>query len=90
MPPYAMWLSGPADIGAWMLGPGAECAGSRLLPVAANGATAYGQYRLDPAGGHAAWALQFPEAGDGKIVALRAFLDVADLFPSFGLPLHLP
>jgi RNA polymerase sigma-70 factor (ECF subfamily) len=89
MPPYAMWLDGPADIRAWMLGPGAECEGSRLLPVAANGTMAYGQYRLDPAGGHAAWALQFPETRDGKIVRLHAFLDVADLFPSFGLPLHL-
>jgi RNA polymerase sigma-70 factor (ECF subfamily) len=89
MPPYAMWLSGPADIRTWMLGPGAECEGSRLLPVAANGTTAYGQYRIDPAGGHAAWALQFPEIRDGQIVRVHAFLDVADLFPSFGLPLHL-
>ena len=89
MPPYAMWLRGPADIAAWMLGPGAGCAGSRMLPVAANGTMAYGQYRADPEGGHAAWALQFPEIRAGKIVALNAFLGVADLFPSFGLPLHL-
>ena len=90
MPPYAMWLRGAADIGAWMTGPGAECEGSRLLPVAANGTIAYGQYRADPAGGHAGWALQFPETRDGKIVAVSSFLDVADLFPSFGLALHLP
>jgi RNA polymerase sigma-70 factor, ECF subfamily len=90
MPPYAMWLRGAADIGAWMIGPGAECEGSRLLPVAANGTIAYGQYRADPAGGHAGWALQFPETRDGKIVAVSSFLDVADLFPSFDLPLRLP
>jgi RNA polymerase sigma-70 factor, ECF subfamily len=90
MPPFAMWLRGPADIAAWLLGPGAECAGSRLLPVAANGVLAYGQYRADPAGGHAAWALQFTETRDGKIVALNSFLEVGDLFPAFGLPLHLP
>ena len=52
MPPYAMWLQGPADIAEWMLGPGAKCRGSRLLPTAANGAPAFGQYRVDPEGGH--------------------------------------
>jgi len=90
MPPFAMWLRGSADIRTWMLGPGAECAGSRLLPVAANGAAAYAQYRADPAGGHTAWALQFLETRDGQIVEISSFLEVADLFGSFGLPLHLP
>ena len=51
MPPYAMWLRGATDIGAWMLGPGAQCRGSRLLATAANGAPAFGQYRVDPEGG---------------------------------------
>ena len=27
MPPFEMWLRGAADIGAWMLGPGAACRG---------------------------------------------------------------
>jgi RNA polymerase sigma-70 factor, ECF subfamily len=90
MPPYAMWLRGAADITTWMTGPGAECAGSRLLPVAANGTVAYGQYRVDPAGGHAGWALMFLETRAGKIVEVRSFLDTGELFPSFGLPLHLP
>ena len=90
MPPFAMWLRGSADIRTWMLGPGAECAGSRLLPVAANGAAAYAQYRADPAGGHTAWALQFLETREGQIVEISSFLEVADLFGSFGLPLHLP
>jgi RNA polymerase sigma-70 factor (ECF subfamily) len=90
MPPFAMWLRGRADIRAWLLGPGAECAGSRLLPVAASGSLAYAQYRADPAGGHTAWALQFPETRDGEIVVLNSYLEVADMFPSLGLPLHLP
>jgi RNA polymerase sigma-70 factor, ECF subfamily len=90
MPPFAMWLRGPADIRAWLRGPGAECAHSRMLPAAASGSLAYAQYRVDPAGGHAAWALQFLETRDGQITAIHAFLEVADLFPSLGLPLHLP
>src|SRR5687768_12721776 len=32
MPPYEMWLRGAADIGAWMLGPGAGCRDSVLIP----------------------------------------------------------
>jgi RNA polymerase sigma-70 factor, ECF subfamily len=90
MPPFAMWLRGPADIGAWMLGPGAECAGSRLIPVAASGTAAFGQYRRDPAGGHAAWALQVIETRAGQIAAIHAFLDAEELFPLFSLPARLP
>lgn len=50
MPPYALWIRGHADIRKWMLGPGADCDGSRLLPTAANGAPAFGPYRLHPDG----------------------------------------
>ena len=38
MPPFAMWLRGADDILTWWVGPGSECAGSRLLPVAARAA----------------------------------------------------
>src|SRR3712207_1059698 len=38
MPPFEMWLRGADDIGAWMLGPGGACRGSRILRVDANGA----------------------------------------------------
>ncbi|HEX8618485.1 MAG TPA: RNA polymerase subunit sigma-70, partial [Thermoanaerobaculia bacterium] len=34
MPPYTLWLQGPEPVRAWLTGPGAECRGSRLLPVA--------------------------------------------------------
>ncbi len=91
MPPYALWLRGTDDIRAWMLGPGAECRGSRLVRTGpANGSPAFGQYRADPAGGHAPWALVVLELRDGMIVGINSFLDVATLFPQFGLPDHLP
>jgi RNA polymerase sigma-70 factor, ECF subfamily len=90
MPPYAMWLRGPADIGEWLLGPGSDCRGSVLLPTRANGLPAFGQYRVDPAGGHAPWSLNIVEISGDKIAALHFFLDTARLFPLFGLPPHLP
>ena len=90
MPPFDLWLQGQDEVIAWMLGPGAECRGSRLLPTAANGMPAFGQYRPSgPGGSHEAWALQVVEIAGGRIVGLNAFLDTARLFPLFGLPLRL-
>jgi len=89
MPPFAMWLRGATDIGRWLLGPGIECRGSRLLPTSANGTPAFGQYRIDPAGGHAPWALQVLEFSGNRISGFHAFLDT-NLFEAFGLPAHLP
>jgi len=93
MPPFAMWIRGALDIGRWMVQPGpSECRGSRLLPTSANGCPAFGQYRPDPAGGYAPWALQVLEISSGKITGMSFFLDILDperLFPQFGLPLHL-
>ncbi|RKN39170.1 sigma-70 family RNA polymerase sigma factor [Streptomyces hoynatensis] len=90
MPPYELWMRGPADIRAWMAGEGIGCAGSRLIPTRANGLPAFGQYRPDPAGGHRPWALQVIEFSGGRITGINAFLDTARLFPLFGLPGHLP
>jgi RNA polymerase sigma-70 factor, ECF subfamily len=89
MPPYAMWLRGNTNIGAWLLGPGSECRGSVLLPTSANGSPAFGQYRVDPEGGHKPWALQVLEVSGDKISGFHAFLDV-NLFAEFGLPSHFP
>ncbi|TVR32651.1 MAG: sigma-70 family RNA polymerase sigma factor [Nitriliruptor sp.] len=87
MPPLDLWLSGRDDVLGWMAGPGAECEGSRLVPTAANGMPAFGQYRRAASGdGHEPWALQVLEIRDGRIVGLNAFLDTARLFPRFGLP----
>jgi RNA polymerase sigma-70 factor, ECF subfamily len=90
MPPFAMWLRGADDLIAWMVGPGAECRGSRVVPVVANGCPGFGQYRRDPQGGHVPWALHVLEISDGRVAEVHAFLDTARLFPLFGLPDRLP
>ncbi len=91
MPPYSLWLRGHADIRSWLLGPGIGCRGSRLLPTSASGLPAFGQYRPSgSAGSFAAWALIVLEYSGDKIASLCSFLDVAEVFPRFGLPLTLP
>jgi len=89
MPPFAMWLSGSADIAAWMLGVGKGCRGSRLLPVRVNGRPGFGQYRVSPAGGHEPWGLQVLDVSAGRIARITSFIDPA-VFPLAGLPERLP
>jgi RNA polymerase sigma-70 factor (ECF subfamily) len=93
MPPFALWLQGAADIGRWMVQPGPSgCRGSRLLPISANGCPGFAQYRPDPAGGYAPWALQVLTISEGRIAEMSfflAFLEPERLFAEFGLPLHL-
>jgi len=89
MPPYAMWLRGRDDIATWLLGPGAGCRGSLLVPVEANGAVAWGQYRRQPDGGHLPWSLITVETDGAQITAMINHLDTAALFPAFGLPPRL-
>jgi RNA polymerase sigma-70 factor (ECF subfamily) len=90
MPPYALWLRGREPIRAWLLGRGSGCRGSRLVPTAANGLPAFGQYRPGVDGGpHQPWALAVLELSDDGIVAWNSFLDTETLFPRFGLPLQL-
>lgn len=90
MPPYELWLRGHRDIRGWYLGPGEGCRGSRLLPVAANGSPAFGQYRASgPGGRHEPWALHVLEVSGDRIVELNHFLDTERLFPLFGLPPRL-
>jgi RNA polymerase sigma-70 factor (ECF subfamily) len=90
MPPFDFWLQGNELIGRWMLGPGIECKGSRLVPTSANGCPAYGQYRVDPAGGYKPWSLNVLELSGDRIVGYHNFLDAERLFAAFGLPAHLP
>jgi RNA polymerase sigma-70 factor (ECF subfamily) len=90
MPPYALWLQGPDAIRAWLLGRGAGCRGSRLVPTEACGLPAFAQYRPGEDGGpHQAWAPVVLEMRDGRIGSWNSFLDVETLFPLFGLPLAL-
>ncbi len=90
MPPYTLWLRGPATIRDWLLGRGAGCRGSRLVPTQASGAPSFGQYRPASDGGHAPWALIVLELEADRIVSWNSFLDTEKLFPLFGLPPRLP
>jgi len=91
MPPLEMWLRGRADIGTWMLGPGAKCRGSRVLPTIANGAPAFAQYRPRAGGGHEPWALHVLEVRNGRVAHISSFLDLDnDLFRRLGLPVEPP
>ena len=90
MPPYEMWLQTHDDIRRWCLGPGIGCRGSRLIPVAANGSPAFGQYKpSDREGILEPWSLQVLEVSGGRIAGISFFLDTASLFPLFGLPRQL-
>jgi RNA polymerase sigma-70 factor (ECF subfamily) len=90
MPPYELWLQGPADIRRWCLGPGAGCRGSRLVPVVANGSPAFGQYRPGgPGGSYEPWSLQVVDITRGGNAGISFFLDTSALFPLFGLPERL-
>jgi RNA polymerase sigma-70 factor (ECF subfamily) len=85
MPPFDFWLRGAEEMRRWFVGPGAECEGSRLLPVAANGCAAFASYRADGKGGHTAWSIQVLEISGDRIVGHHNFLDL-ELFEAFGLP----
>ena len=90
MPPYELWLRGQLDLRSWFLGTGKHCRGSRLVPVMANGSSAFGQYRPSgPGGSHEPWALQVIETSGDRVLAINSFLDTARLFPLFGLALKL-
>ncbi len=90
MPPYELWLQSHDDIRKWCLGPGIGCRGSRLVPTAANGSPAFGQYKPgDREGILEPWSLQVLEVSAGRIVGICFFLDTARLFPLFGLPPRL-
>jgi RNA polymerase sigma-70 factor (ECF subfamily) len=89
MPPYELWLQTHDDIVKWCLGPGYACEGSKLVPISANGAPAYAQYKPDPDGGFSAWSLQVLELGPDRIEGIMFFLDTPHIFPMFDLPLHI-
>jgi RNA polymerase sigma-70 factor, ECF subfamily len=88
MPPLPLWLLGQHDIRAWMLGPGSECRGSRLLPTAANGCAAFAQYRPDGRGGYYPWAMQVLET-DGRLISGLHCYVFPQLFTYFGFPAAL-
>ena len=91
MPPYSLWLKGQTSILTWFCGRGAGCRGSRLVPTAACGSPAFGQYRPPHAPGekYKPWALIVLEVSGDRVTAQNSFLDTAALFPRFGLPMEL-
>lgn len=89
MPPFTLWLQGHDAIRGWLLGRGAVCRGSRLLPVAASGAPAFAQYKPAPGGGYAPWSLIVLAMERDRISEMTFFLDVETLFPRFGLAMQL-
>ncbi|WP_113704199.1 sigma-70 family RNA polymerase sigma factor [Nonomuraea lactucae] len=81
MPPFTWWLRGRDDIRRAMLGSGAPCGGSRLLPTSANGSAAFGQYLSGEP-----FALLVVEVAAGRVTGTTTYLG-ARLFPLFGLPM---
>ena len=82
MPPHPLWLEGREQVRRWWCEHRAACAGSRLVPVAANGSPAVAQFRPDGAGSVEAFALQVLDVADGRIRGVTAFLEPR-LFPLF-------
>jgi len=85
MPPHDLWLRGTDNVIGWMVGPGHACAGSKLLPVAANGTAGFGSYKPAGPGRWEPWALQVIEVKDGRISGHHNFI-YPELFAEFGLP----
>jgi RNA polymerase sigma-70 factor (ECF subfamily) len=90
MPPYELWLRSHDEVRKWCLGPGIGCRGSRLVPTAANGSPAFGQYKpSDTEGVLEPWSLQVLEISGDRIDGITFFLDTARWFPLFDLPARL-
>ena len=86
MPPFDLWLEGAQDITAWMLGPGHQCRGSKLVPVTMNASPAYVHYKpIGKDGELVPFAVQALELAEGRIVRITSFLDTR-LFDLFGFP----
>jgi RNA polymerase sigma-70 factor (ECF subfamily) len=88
MPPFDLWLQGPAELAAWFVGHGRGCEGGRLVPVDVNGSAGFGNYRLSRPGLWEPWAIQVIEVAGGRIIGHHNFL-YPDRFADFGLPPRL-
>jgi RNA polymerase sigma-70 factor, ECF subfamily len=87
MPPFELWLRGATDIRDWLIAHDA-LRDHRLVPVRANGAPAAAVYvPAAPGGTPTAFAIHVVDVVDGRISAIRSFID-SGLFALFGLPLE--
>ena len=88
MPPFDLWVAGPDQVAAFLLGTGAGCRNSRMVALpGANGHPAFGQYKPSGEPGRwLPWSITVLELQHGAIAGLNFFLDTERLFPLFGLP----
>ena len=87
MPPFELWLRGATDIRDWLIAHDA-LRDHLLVPVRANGAPAAAVYvPAAPGGTPTAFAIHVLDVVDGRISAIRSFID-SGLFALFGLPLE--
>jgi RNA polymerase sigma-70 factor (ECF subfamily) len=86
MPPWDLWLQGPDQVVGWMVGPGAACEGSRLVPIGVNGTAGFGSYKRVGPNRWEPWAVQVIEVAGGQIVGHNNFVYGVELFEQLGLP----
>jgi RNA polymerase sigma-70 factor (ECF subfamily) len=87
MPPFELWLRGAADIRDWLIAHDA-LRDHLLVPIQANGAPGAAVYvPTAPGGMPTAFAIHVLDVVDGRISAIRSFID-PELFVLFGLPLE--
>ncbi|MEV6432817.1 sigma-70 family RNA polymerase sigma factor [Nocardia sp. NPDC051463] len=90
MPPIELWISGPENVAAFMLGTGQTCRDARLVRLdGANGLPAFGHYKQSEPGVWTPWSITVLELDGPAIAGLNFFLDTERLFPLFGLPPEL-
>ncbi len=83
MPPFPLWLRGPAHVRQFLLGSGSACRGSITRPIQISGVPGFAQYRH---AGETPWALVLLETRGDRVAGVHHFLDTKGLFPLFGLP----
>jgi RNA polymerase sigma-70 factor, ECF subfamily len=87
MPPMATWFAGRETVTHFLARLFAEAGRFRMVPVAANGQSAFAAYQLEPPGDCRAHAILVPTLTGKQITRIVIFLDPA-LFRLFGLPLE--
>ncbi|OLF13432.1 sigma-70 family RNA polymerase sigma factor [Actinophytocola xanthii] len=85
MPPFAWWSRGRDDIAAALANADGTCRDARLLPAAASGSPAFGQYRWTGTT-YEPFALVVLEVRRAGITSVTTHLDLAHTFPWYGLP----
>lgn len=89
MPPFARWVCGKTNVASFYQATRNHCAGSRLLPIRANGCPAFAQYAPSGREGDLTpWGIHVLEIHNGKLTHLHNFIDF-ELFARFGLPTRL-